>query len=131
MNRPRRVAVTAPDGATSLASRNPAAPGQDTAPLDPAARHTARGIRRTQLRRATVTLALGALLLLGAPALLRLYPDLGGARLFGVPAGWLALAVLPYPLLGLLAWWQLAAAEHAERQDTGPPAPGHEVERPS
>jgi cytochrome oxidase assembly protein ShyY1 len=28
---------------------------------------------------------------------------------------WLAVAVLPYPFLALLAWWQLRRAEKTER----------------
>lgn len=118
MNRPRRIAVTAPAGP----DRVPARPAGDP-PADPALLQTARRVRRAQLRRATTTVLLGALLLFGLPVLLRVAPDLGGVRLFGVPGGWLAVALAPYPLLAALAWWQLAGAERAER-DTG-----DEVER--
>ena len=35
-------------------------------------------------------------------------------RLSGVPLSWLAVAVLPWPVLAGLAWWQLRRAERAE-----------------
>ncbi|MBW0105105.1 hypothetical protein [Pseudonocardia sp. KRD291] len=112
MSRPRRVSVTAPDGPASA----PARPAEAT---DPAVLELARRIRRAQLRRATVTVALGGLLLFGLPVLLLLAPDLAGLRLLGVPGGWLAVAIAPYPLLAGLAWWQLSGAERDERAPDG------------
>lgn len=114
MSRPRRVAVTAPEGPAAVPTR----PVETPVP-DPATLAAARRIRRAQLCRAAVTLGLGALLLLGLPVLLRAAPGLAGVRVFGVPGGWLAVAVAPFPLLAGLAWWQLGAAERAERDDPG------------
>jgi cytochrome oxidase assembly protein ShyY1 len=48
-------------------------------------------------------------------------------RLAGIPLSWLAVAVLPYPVLVLLAGWQLRRAERAERAD--PAAPAERAER--
>ncbi|MDQ4117244.1 MAG: hypothetical protein M3235_09820, partial [Actinomycetota bacterium] len=76
-----------------------------------------------QLRRAAALLAAGALLLFGVPALVRLAPGLVEARLFGVPGAWLVVAVLPYPVMAVLAWAHLVAAERAERDPAdSPPA---------
>ena len=41
-------------------------------------------------------------------------------RLGGIPVSWLAVAVLPYPVLALLARWQLRRAERTERPDRPP-----------
>jgi hypothetical protein len=80
----------------------------------------ARRIRRAQLRRAVVLLAGGALLLVGMPVLIRVAPWLVEARLLGVPGAWLVVAVLPYPVMAVLAWAHLVAAERAERGPAGP-----------
>ncbi|RZT84144.1 hypothetical protein EV383_0978 [Pseudonocardia sediminis] len=119
MSRPRRVSVTAPDGPSPAPT-----PTRPVDPLaaDPAALQTARRIRRAQLRRAATTVALGAVLLFGVPVLLRLAPDLAAVRLFGLPGGWLVVAIAPYPLLAALAWWQMAGAERDERSPG--PVPG-------
>ncbi|MDN5915760.1 MAG: hypothetical protein L0I76_11730 [Pseudonocardia sp.] len=109
-HRPRRVSVTAPDGPASAPARPAEAPAADPAVLLVAGR-----VRRAQLRRAAITVALGGLLLFGLPVLLRVAPDLAGLRLFGVPGAWLAVAIAPYPLLAALAWWQMAGAERDER----------------
>ncbi|KAA1034610.1 hypothetical protein FVA95_03800 [Pseudonocardia sp. EV170527-09] len=109
-SRPRRVAVSAPpERATAVPRPQPAAT------LDPGLAERARGLRRVQLRRAVVTLACAAVLLFGLPVLLRVAPDLARWRVGGLPLGWIAVAWLPYPLLGLLAWWHLRRAERAER----------------
>jgi hypothetical protein len=52
--------------------------------------------------------------MLGLPLLFALFPILDDIRLLGIPISWLALAVLPYPALALLAGWQLRRAEHTE-----------------
>ncbi len=110
MSRPRRVSVTAPAGPGAGAAR-PA--GRLAA--DPAVLAAARLARRAQLRRAAITVALGGLLLFGLPVLLSAAPGLAATRLFGIPGGWLAVAIAPYPLLAALAWWQLTGAERDER----------------
>jgi hypothetical protein len=42
-------------------------------------------------------------------------PALDAVRLAGIPVSWLAVAVLPFPLMALLAGWQLRKAERVER----------------
>lgn len=121
MNRPRRIAVSAPPEPGARA-RPVGARASPDGTLDPARTATARATRRVQLRRAAVTLACGAVLLFGLPALLSLVPDPGAWRLFGLPLSWIAVAVLPYPLLAGLAWWHLRGAERAERDAA--PGPG-------
>ncbi|WP_224389429.1 hypothetical protein [Pseudonocardia sp. ICBG1293] len=83
--------------------------------LDPQLAGRARGLRRAQLRRAVITLTYAAVLLFGLPVLLRVAPGLAQWRVGGLPLGWIAVAWLPYPLLGVLAWWHLRRAEGAER----------------
>jgi hypothetical protein len=55
--------------------------------------------------------------LLGLPVALAAAPELDAVRLAGIPVSWLAVAVLPYPALALLAAWQLRRAERAERPE--------------
>ena len=74
----------------------------------------AERIRRVQLRRAVTALLAGVGFLVGLPVLLDLAPGLDRVRLLGVPVSWLAVAVLPWPVLAGLAWWQLRRAEAAE-----------------
>ncbi|MEU6699674.1 hypothetical protein [Pseudonocardia sp. NPDC046786] len=120
MNRPRRVAVTAPPEPGVRSRPVPSRPVPETL-LDPARAELARRTRRAQVRRATLTLVCGALLLLGVPVLLRVAPGLSEWRVAGLPLGWIVVAWLPYPLLALLAWWHLRGAERAER--AGPDEP--------
>lgn len=123
MSRPRRVAVTAPPEPGVRARPVGARPSPETT-LDPVHATTARAARRAQLHRAGRTLACGAVLLFGLPVLLRLAPEAAAVRLFGLPAGWVAVALLPYPLLAALAWWHLRGAERTERATAPAPGPG-------
>ncbi|MCW0213896.1 MAG: hypothetical protein OJJ54_11085 [Pseudonocardia sp.] len=114
MTRQRRVTVTSPQTAVVLTARRG---GVSVPPrrLSAAERERAERIRRRQLRLAACTLAGGAALLVGLPALLHVAPVLLALRIADVPVAWLAVAVLPYPLLATLAWWQLGRAERTER----------------
>ena len=115
---PRRVAVTSPQTRVALAGRRgpPArAPRLAAARLVGAERERAERIRRRQLGRAVTALLAGAGFLVGLPLVLHLAPGLDAVRLLGVPVSWLAVAVLPYPVLSGLAWWQLRRAEAVER----------------
>ncbi len=102
-SRPTRIALAGRRAAPARAARQSAA-------------HLARAerIRRVQLRRALTALLAGAAFLVGLPLLLDLAPGLDRVRLAGVPTSWLAVAVLPWPVLTGLAWWQLRRAEAAE-----------------
>ncbi|MBC3190257.1 hypothetical protein H7X46_04170 [Pseudonocardia sp. C8] len=116
MNRPRRVAVTAPPEPGGR-SRTPGARPVPEPVLEPGRAAQARTIRRAQLRRVAVTLTCGAVLLLGLPVLLHAVPGLTGWRVGGLPLGWILVAWVPYPLLAGLAWWHLRGAERVERDD--------------
>ena len=114
MRQQRRVAVTSPQTRVALAGRRTGAPF--VAPhLAPADAERARRIHRRQLRYALTVLAMLAALLLGLPLVLAGAPALDAVRFVGIPVSWLAVAVLPFPLLALLAGWQLRKAERAER----------------
>lgn len=128
MKQRRRVAVTSPQTRVALAGRRggtPAAPPH----LAPADAERARRIHHRQLRYALTVLGLLWALLLGLPVVLAGAPVLDSVRLAGIPVSWLAVAVLPFPLMALLAGWQLRKAERAERS-TGVAAPsGRRVAR--
>jgi len=119
--RPRRVAVTSPQTRLALAGRRT---GRVTAPppLSSAVLERARRVHGRQLRSALGVLALLALLLIGLPLVLAAAPGADQVRLAGVPLSWLAVGVLPYPVLVLLAGWQLRRAERAEQVEPAVPA---------
>jgi hypothetical protein len=114
MRHQRRVAVTSPQTRVALAGRRTGAPFVPPH-LAPADAERARRIHRRQLRHALTVLAMLAALLLGLPLVLAGAPALDAVRFVGIPVSWLAVAVLPFPLLALLAGWQLRKAERAER----------------
>ncbi|GAA1263216.1 hypothetical protein GCM10009609_27890 [Pseudonocardia aurantiaca] len=108
------MAVTSPQTRLALAGRRSGAAVAHPH-LAPADAERARRIHRRQLRYAVVVLALLATLLFGLPLLLAAAPVLDQSRFLGVPVSWLAVAVLPYPVLALLARWQLRRAERVEQ----------------
>jgi O-antigen/teichoic acid export membrane protein len=117
--RQRRVAVTSPQTRLALAGRRTGAPAAPPH-LAPADAERARRIHHRQLRYALTVLGMLAALLLGLPLVLAGAPALDGVRVAGIPVSWLAVAVLPYPLLALMAGWQLRKAERAERAEPRP-----------
>jgi hypothetical protein len=114
MRHQRRVAVTSPQTRVALAGRRSGAPFVPPH-LAPADAERARRIHHRQLRYALTVLAMLGALLLGLPLVLAGAPALDTVRFVGIPVSWLAVAVLPFPLLALLAGWQLRKAERAER----------------
>lgn len=116
VSRARRVTVASPQTAVVLTARRG---GVSSPPprLSATERDRAERLRLAQLRLALVGLAGLALLLVGLPILLDAVPELIRPRLFGLPVSWLAVAVLPYPVLALMAWRQLCRAERVERAD--------------
>ena len=109
----KRVAVMSPQ--TRLAHSRRRLRGRWRVPnLDPAGAERAEVLYRAQLRLAIAPLALLFLGILGLPLVFALFPSLDDTRLLGIPISWLALAVLPYPALTLLAGWQLRRAERIE-----------------
>jgi hypothetical protein len=113
------VAVTSPQTRVALVGRR--GPPARAPRLALPELERAEEIRRRQLRRAVTALLAGAAFLVGLPLVLDLLPGLDDVRLLGVPVSWLAVAVLPWPVLAGLAWWQLRRAEAIEdgRGDDG------------
>lgn len=114
VTRQRRVAVTSPQTRLALA-RHRTGVRMQLPHLAPADLERARRIHRAQLRAALAAVGLLAVLIIGLPVLLAAFPGLDGVRIGGLPVSWLALGVLPYPALVLLARWQLRRAERLER----------------
>jgi hypothetical protein len=112
---PRRVAVTSPQTRVALGGRR--GPPARLPRLTPAETARAERVRALQLHLAVTALLAGGAFLVGLPLLLQLAPALDGVRLAGVPLSWLAVAVLPWPVLAGLAWWQLRRAERAETDE--------------
>jgi hypothetical protein len=113
----KRQAVMSPQ--TRLAhSRRRARARWRVPQLDPVRAERAADLYRQQRARAVAPLALLFVGILGLPLVFALFPGLDHVRLLDIPVSWLALAVLPYPALTLLAHWQLRRAEQAE--DTTP-----------
>jgi hypothetical protein len=109
----KRIAVMSPQ--TRLAHSRRRARGRWRVPkLDAAGEERAVALHRRQLRLAVAPLALLFAGILGLPLLFATFPALDEVRVAGIPVSWLALAVLPYPALALLAGWQLRRAERAE-----------------
>lgn len=111
---PRRVTVTSPQ--TRLALTRPrSGPPRRQPRLPAAAAMRARRVRRRQLHFAVLGLAVVAALTIGGPLLLELAPGLVYVSVAGIPLAWVGVAILPYPLLGVVALWQLRGAERIER----------------
>jgi len=109
----KRVAVMSPQ--TRLAHSRRRLRGRwRVRELDPAGAERATRLYRAQLRLAVAPLVWLFVGILGLPLVFAFVPALDSLRLLGIPVSWLALAVLPYPALTLLAGWHLRRAEHAE-----------------
>ena len=109
----RRVAVTSPQTRIALAQRRHDRPWRRPQ-LDPAAAERAVIFYRRQRARAITALTILFSLLFGLPLVLAVWPQLDAVRLAGIPVSWLMLAVLPYPVMALLARWLLRRSEAAE-----------------
>jgi hypothetical protein len=109
----KRVAVMSPQ--TQLAHSRRRLRGRWRMPrLDPADAERAARNYQLQRKRGWPVLVAICVLLLGLPVVLRLAPELTELRVLGLPASWLIMAVLPYPVMVLLARWQLRRAERIE-----------------
>jgi hypothetical protein len=87
--------------------------------LDSADAERAQAIFQAQRRHALAPLLLLCAGMLGLPLVFAIFPGLDEVRVGGIPLSWLALAVLPYPALVLLARWQLRRAERIEDGEIG------------
>jgi hypothetical protein len=109
----RRVAVMSPQTRHAHAHRR--LRGRWRVPtLDGPGAERALRLYEAQRRRAVAPLVLLFAGMLGLPLIFAVFPALDDARLYGIPLSWLALALLPYPGLVLLARWQLHRAEQIE-----------------
>lgn len=109
----KRIAVMSPQ--TRLAHSRRRSRGRwRVQKLEAADESRAVFLHRRQLRLAVAPLVLLFALMMGLPLVFALFPALDEVRVAEIPVSWLALAVLPYPALTLLARWQLRRAEHAE-----------------
>lgn len=113
MSTNRRVAVSSPQTRLARAGRRHRGHWRPST-LDPVEVERAIAVYHAQRRRAVAAIGVLFALLLGLPALLALLPWLGTARLLGIPLAWLVLGVAPFPVMALLAWWQLRHAERVE-----------------
>jgi hypothetical protein len=73
-----------------------------------------RSLMRTQLRLALTVIAVVGGSLASLPLLMHLAPDAREWELLGIPALWLVLGVLVYPLLLAAGWWYVRQAERTE-----------------
>lgn len=111
----RRVAVMSPQTRHAHARRR--LRGRWRVPkLDPTSADRAMALYQAQRRRAIAPLILLFTGILGLPVVFQAFPTLDDIRLAGIPLSWIALIVLPYPGLVLLARWHLRRAEHLEDQ---------------
>ncbi|WP_165372384.1 DUF898 domain-containing protein [Nocardioides iriomotensis] len=70
---------------------------------------------RAQLRLAGLVIVALAVLVGGLPVAFRLLPGLMSRDVLGMPLSWVLLAFAVYPLLFLLGWLYVRAAERNER----------------
>lgn len=109
---PDRVRVTGPPRRRGQARR----PG--TGDIDAGTRIGAilMGSLVTEQRRLAMgVLAVLGLLVVSLPLVFHLFPALADVRLVGVPIPWVLLGVAVYPLMVLLGWLYVRAAEANER----------------
>ncbi|MEU6741656.1 hypothetical protein [Streptosporangium sandarakinum] len=111
--RPRREVVTSP---RTTATRHPRYPA--TREIDEQTRLGEvymRSLVRTQFRLALFVCTVLGCVAGGLPLLFMLVPELGSARLLGVPVPWALLAGLVYPGFVAGAWLYVRQAERNER----------------
>ena len=109
----KRVAVMSPQ--TRHAHSHRRLRGRFRVPkLDAEDAERAWALYRAQRRRAAAPLVLMFAGLFGLPLLFAAFPGLDQARFAGIPLSWIAIIVLPYPGLVLLARWHLRRAERIE-----------------
>lgn len=112
----RRVAVTSPQTRLAHARRRHRGRWRAST-LDPVEAEHAVALYRIQRRRSTLAVGLLFTLVFGLSLALAAFPALENVRLAGIPLTWLALGVLPFPAMALLAYWQLRRAESVEDEE--------------
>jgi hypothetical protein len=120
--RPARVRVTSPRRATRSGQTRRTAASEIDAQSELGEIYLA-ALLRSQLRLAVGTILALASTVGSLPVLFWLVPGLTSHRVLGMPVSWVLLAFACYPVLALLAWRYVRAAERNEREFT------HVVER--
>ncbi|TQN38182.1 hypothetical protein FHU33_4868 [Blastococcus colisei] len=110
---PRRVRVTSPRTGAARAQRVPAAREIDAQTL--LGEVYMSSLLRSQLRLALLALSAVAVLVGGIPLVFWLLPDLSTVEVLAVPLPWLLLAFAVYPVLFVIGWLYVRAAERNER----------------
>lgn len=113
---PRRVRVTSPRTGAARAQRVPAAREIDAQTL--LGEVYMSSLLRSQLRLALLSLAAVVVLVGGIPLFFWLLPDLSTVQVLAVPLPWLLLAFAVYPVLFVIGWLYVRAAERNERDFT-------------
>ncbi|MCX6396303.1 MAG: hypothetical protein NTV23_07450 [Propionibacteriales bacterium] len=112
---PPRVRVTGPHTERTRRGPRPSVASEIDAQSDLGAIYVS-GLLRAQMRLALRTL-LGLGLTIGIlPLVFHLAPGLGKHHLLGMPVPWVVLAFACYPVLVLLAWRYVRAAERHEAE---------------
>lgn len=119
----RRVTVTSPQTRLAHSRRRYRGPWRPTT-LDPAEAPRAVWLYERQRRGASVALTMLCVLVFGLPLMLATAPELDSVRILGVPVSWLAMVVVPFPSMVLLAFWHLWKAERVERPPSEGEPPG-------
>ena len=73
-----------------------------------------RSLLRAQLRLGLTVLLVLAVVVGGLPLVFWLLPEVTGRRFLGMPLAWGLLGFAVYPVLVLLGWWYVRAAERNE-----------------
>jgi hypothetical protein len=110
---PARVRVTGPHGERPRSRPRSSAASEIDAQSEVGAIYVS-ALLRTQLRLAVGTMLLLVLTVGLLPGLFWLFPELGDHRVLGMPVPWVVLAFGCYPVLVLIAWRHLRAAERHE-----------------
>ncbi|WP_346622715.1 hypothetical protein [Blastococcus montanus] len=113
---PRRVRVTSPRTGAARAQRIPAAREIDAQTL--LGEVYMSSLLRSQLRLALLSLAAVVVLVGGIPLFFWLLPGLSTVQVLAVPLPWLLLAFAVYPVLLVIGWLYVRAAERNERDFT-------------
>ena len=112
--RGRRVVVTGP--ARGAAQRRSRRPASDIDEQTAVGEVYMRSLLRTQLRLALSALATVLVPLGLLPLIFTLHPPTAELRVGPLPAAWLLLGVLVYPLLVLVGWRYVRQVERNERE---------------
>lgn len=113
----QRVRVTSPRMGTR--PRPPARPGtRDIDEETGVGEVYIRSLLRSQLRLGLSVLAVAALTIGSLPVLFLLDARIAAVRVLTVPLSWLLVGAAVYPVLVVVAWWYVRAAERTEREFT-------------